>query len=125
MRGFAMVRSYLLALALALAVGVSSFALGGCTLQTASGDPTATEEGKSAETTPNGSAAPAGETSPSSSAAPSSSGAVLYPTRPPVGSSGGTGTESSADAVKAETSTESSNTGSTQDNTQPLPWIRR
>jgi hypothetical protein len=120
MRGFAVVRSCLLALAL----GIPALALGGCTLETASGEPTATEEGKPVAATPSASAAPAaGETS--SSPPPSSSGAVLYPTRPSVGSSSGPGTESPTDAVKAEVSTESSNSSNNQDNTQPLPQIRR
>jgi hypothetical protein len=123
MRAFVTYRSCLLAVAL----GVSALALGGCAVETASGDPTSTEEGKPAGTS--ASAAPAGENA-STPAASSSAGAVLFPTRQPVGTSSRPGTESSADAVKAETSTESSNCsgnncGNNQDGTQPLPWIQR
>jgi hypothetical protein len=122
MRAFVTYRSCLLALAL----GVSALALAGCAVETASGDPTSTEEGKPAGTS--ASAPPAGENA-STPAASSSAGAVLSPTRPPIGTSSQPGTESSADAVKAETSTESNNcTGnncSNQDNSQPLPWISR
>jgi hypothetical protein len=123
MRGSSMVRSHVLAFALGLSA-LAAFGLGGCAVQTASGDPTSqTEEGR---------AEPAGSASSDSTAGTTE--ATESPGYNPVHAASQSGakkptTESSAAEVKAQVqagcAANNSCSGGAQDNTQPLPWIEQ
>ena len=118
MRGF-MIRSRVLAITL----GLCALGLGGCAVQTADGDPgaTQTEDGR---TEPAGTAA--SDTSGGQVNDPTT-GAPMNPTHPLTTNGKVPPTESAADSVKAQsassTCTGSSCTNSSSDNSQPLPWV--
>ncbi|MGO9709888.1 MAG: hypothetical protein ACLQBL_13555 [Polyangiaceae bacterium] len=114
-----MVRSQMFAVML----GLCALGMGGCAVQTASGDPssTQTEEGRD----------PAGTSSSATSSGQvdDPSGGNLNPVHPVSTNGKEPQTESSADAVKAQSTSSTpctaSNTcpNSNSDNSQPLPWV--
>jgi hypothetical protein len=117
MRGF-MVRSQMFAVTL----GLCALGMGGCAVQTASGDPTSTqtEEGRD----PAGTAS--GETSAGQVDVPS--GDNLNPVHPVSTTGKEPQTESSADSVKAQATsanpcTSNNCPSSNSDNSTPLPWV--
>ena len=118
----AIVKYRVLALTLCVsALGLSGLA--GCAVQTASGDPTLQgEEGAAHAESTTSAGAQAGQTV----QIPTLGIGVTTP-RAPAQAPGRSGTESSADEVKAEAKSNCQGagcaTGSSSDNTQPLPWI--
>ena len=120
MRGF-MHRSFALALTLALSA-LATLPLGGCAVQTASGDPssTATEEGTPRSESSGSTAQPGQATGTPSETTPTTP--YVAPARQPLANSPKASTDPDP-VVKPQSCAGTSPCGSSQDNTEPLPWI--